>query len=126
MDRRSAKNPSFSLIPLLPGSAIQRCDVPRLIDRVGSLQASIFSRALASAIGFLVSSAPEASARYSLRLDTHIAISLDNIGARITEIIHMTKIIRPSAGPDNFCHMDYFRNSRPDIIKADSNVCIQA
>src|SRR5260221_301583 len=79
---RSAHLPSFSLIGRPSGSTIQRCSSPFLIDSVGKLALSSFCSALIRASGFLVSSAAEASARYSRFRDTATASSFAAIGAK--------------------------------------------
>src|SRR6267143_6518428 len=79
---RSDTKPSFKFIRRPSGSVIHRCAEPWLIARVGATAASIFSKARASPIGLRVSSAPDASARYSRRRDTIIASNWAISGAR--------------------------------------------
>jgi hypothetical protein len=73
--KMSEKKPSLRFAFLPRGSTMQRCAEPCLIALVGSDADSIFSSASARARGFRVSSAPDASARYSRCLDTAIASS---------------------------------------------------
>ena len=70
---------------------MQRCATPCLIDGVGATAASIFSSAEASASGLRVSSAPEASARYSLWRETPSATRRATIGASRSETIQSRK-----------------------------------
>ena len=73
--------------------------MPRLIARVGATAASIFSSARASPSGLRVSSAPDASARYSRRRDTIIASICATSGASRIATIQITKNTTPAAPP---------------------------
>ena len=79
------------------GSAMHRCAVPRFTEVVGAAARSIFSSAFASAMGLRVSSAPDASARYSRRRDTIIASVCADEGASTIATIQKTEQDRPSA-----------------------------
>ena len=75
---------------------MHRCAEPRLTATVGAAAASIFSSARARPSGFRVSSAPDASARYSRRRDTIIASSCASSGASRIAISHTTKRMIPA------------------------------
>src|SRR3989338_2162984 len=77
----SAKRPSLLSSFLCRGSLIKRCAVPLCAFFTGDDAPAIFSNALARLKGFLVNSDEDASARYSICLDTAIAIIRDNRGA---------------------------------------------
>src|SRR3990167_903695 len=71
-------------VPLLPnGLEIKRWAVAVLAVFMGILKLAIFSSALAKPSGYLVSSAPEASARYSRRREIASFIKVAIIGDRI-------------------------------------------
>src|SRR3989338_1840009 len=82
VDITSAKKPSLLSIFLCKGSLIKRWAVPLWAVITGDDARLIFSRALARLSGFLVNSADDVSARYSLCLDTIIAIIRESSGAR--------------------------------------------
>src|SRR3989339_252292 len=110
--KRLATKPSLAVKLRSSGSAMHRCATPRLIDLVGAEDSSIFSRALARAPGFLISSAPEASARYSRLREMAMAIIWAIIGARIMNNSQTANMI--SAAPPPLLRDDDDERPRPD------------
>ena len=78
---------------------MHRCAEPWLTAWVGATAASIFSNARASPIGLRVSSAPDASARYSRPRDTIMASSWAISGASTMAASHRMKKRRPMTPP---------------------------
>ena len=80
---------------------MHRCAMPCLIEGVGATAAAIFSRAEASASGLRVSSAPDASARYSRWRETASETTCAMIGASTIDTTHRTakRIPRPPPPP---------------------------
>src|ERR1051325_7149558 len=97
--KSSAVNPSFALINLPNGSTMQRWAVPFLTEAVGASADSNFSSALARARGLRVSSAPDASARYSRPRETAIARSWGINGARMTASSQDAKRLNTTGPP---------------------------